>query len=389
MRKPGQSDGEEIVPDRREPKTPVDLAADWILDSGIQSDEGGFYAWYDLEKQSYSFLYSEITGYAITTLLFLHKTRNDERCLEKAIKAATWINSQASCASGAVRTRLYEDDDQADSQYSFCGDNVFSFDMGMVLYGMINLYKATGDETYLESSQRMADFLLGNMRKEDGSFYPICSAETLLKQESFDKWSNQSNSFHAKICLGLVDLYDITRESSYIDAVNRICDFALSRQEACGRFVTNQEDGTTHLHPHCYSAEGLLYAGGYMNSDKFINAAERATAWIYDNVTEGKIDELYDPGPDCFNDFQRSDVLAQSLRLGAVFGADTGKMEGLRSYLLKHQYLGDHDGQTGGFFYCKKGKDLNSWCTMFGLQALAMDDRRDLVPDDRRIELFI
>ena len=52
-------------------------AKDWLVNSGIQNTKGdeigGFNAWYDLGANEYSYVYSEITGYGITTLLFLNK----------------------------------------------------------------------------------------------------------------------------------------------------------------------------------------------------------------------------------------------------------------------------------------------------------------------------
>ena len=37
-----------------------DLVKNWLLGSGIQSKEGGFYAWFDMETKKYSYLYSDI-----------------------------------------------------------------------------------------------------------------------------------------------------------------------------------------------------------------------------------------------------------------------------------------------------------------------------------------
>jgi uncharacterized protein YyaL (SSP411 family) len=360
-----------------------------MLNSGIQSKEGGFYAWYDLAKNSPSFVYSEITGYAITTLLFLKNIYNDDTYLEKAKKAAMWIKDYAMISCGAVRTRLYENDSSADKLYSFSGENIFSFDLGMVLYGMINLYKSTNEEAFLESSVKMADFLLGKMHKKDGSFYAIYNVNTKKAHESFDKWSNQSGSFHSKLGLGLVDMFEVTKEKKYIDAASAVCEYALNKQEANGRFVTNCADKTTNLHPHCYSIEGLLYVGSYLKSEKLINVAKKAAAWIFDNISDGKIDELYNPKTNSFNNFQRLDALSQALRLGAIFEMDRKKLGALKDFMLEHQYLNGESRQGGGFFYSKNTQHINCWCTMFALQALAFYDNKDLTFRDKKIDLLI
>lgn len=368
--------------------SPVDLAADWMLNSGIQSKDGGFYAWYDLAKKSPAFVYSEITGYAITTLLFLKNIYNDDIYLERATKAAGWITDFALLPCGGIRTRLYEDDSSADKLYSFSGENIFSFDSGMVLYGMINLYKVTKEKIFLDSAIKMADFLLDKMQRKDGSFSAIYNVSTQKTHESFDKWSNQSGSFHSKIGLGLVDMFEATRNRKYIASAGRVCEYALTRQEKNGRFITNEADRTTNLHPHCYSIEGLLYTGSYLKEKKFIDSAKNAVIWIFDNLSSGRIDELYNPKTNSFNNFQRLDALSQSLRLGVIFEMDRKKLEELKNFILSHQYLKE-GSQTGGFFYSKSAEHINCWCTMFALQALAVYDNNKLIPNNKKLDLFV
>jgi hypothetical protein len=84
-------------------------AARWMLTSGIQADNGGVHAWHDLKDGNNSYLYSEITGYAMTTLLFLFRLYKDEIFLEKARSAAKWIVDEALHSCGGVKTRLYKD----------------------------------------------------------------------------------------------------------------------------------------------------------------------------------------------------------------------------------------------------------------------------------------
>ena len=62
----------------------INLALKWLVKSGIQnnnknnlSEYGAFNAWYDTKTKKYSYLYSEITGYLITSMVFhYHITKN-------------------------------------------------------------------------------------------------------------------------------------------------------------------------------------------------------------------------------------------------------------------------------------------------------------------------
>ena len=59
-------------------KNAVKKTTDWVLYSGIQNTEGGlskiggFNSWFDTEKKNYRYIYSEITGYGLTTLAYLY-----------------------------------------------------------------------------------------------------------------------------------------------------------------------------------------------------------------------------------------------------------------------------------------------------------------------------
>lgn len=372
----------------RAKKDYTELVKEWICSSGIQSDSGGFYSWYDLKDKSYPYLYSEITGYGITTLLFLYNLTGDEIFLNKAQKAADWIITFAMHSCGGVKTRLYNQDESSDRLYSFSGQNIFSFDTGMVLYGMASLYQARKERRFLEAALRQADFILDKMQKEDGSLYPIYNTKEARTMEPDDKWSNQRGSFLCKASLGLVKLFDISGERKYRDAAIRLCEYAVSLQEDSGRFITDKASSTTHLHPHSYTAEGLWYTGSSFGMPEFIDSAKKATEWALSNVSSSGINEIYDPSTKTFNDFQRSDIIAQVLRMVLIYSIED-KIDGLNSILLSYQYIGDEEDQRGGFLYSKDGDHLNAWCSMFAFQALIFYSRRELIAKQVEEMLFI
>ena len=357
--------------DPRADESPPALAARWILESGIQSPRGGFHAWFDLSAGRHSFLYSEITGYGITTLLFLSRMTGDRGIIDRAARAGEWVLSEALHPCGGVRTRRYGEWETADPFYSFSSGTIFSFDTAMVLYGVVNLYRETADEQFLGAAVSMARFLTDTMQAGDGALLPVFDPRRRAAATLDDgKWSNQRGGFLAKASLGLIDLFRVTGDRRYRDAAVRLCDYALSTQESSGRFITDRRSGTTNLHPHCYAAEGLLYTGTALEVARYIEAARSAVRWIFSSTSPGRINELYAPSTGAFNDVRRTDILAQALRLGIIFSCDAGLAE-LREELLNNQYRGGEAGQRGGFLYTGGGQHVNSWCTMFALQALA------------------
>ncbi|MDA1208525.1 MAG: terpene cyclase/mutase family protein [bacterium] len=368
---------------------PVKAIAEWMAHSEIQSPDGGVYAWYDAEKNEHSYLYSEITGYAITTFLYLYKLYGDEQYLRQAEKAADWLMQKAMSECGGVKTRYFIDDKAVDEHTSFSGGNVFSFDTAMVLDGFTNLYKATHNERYLTEARKMADFLVNTMQKPDGSFMAIYNEKTGEVPNSTKKWSTQSGSFHAKNAIGLTNMYELTGDEQYKDSAIRACDYALTKQDGSGRFVTDDASLCTHLHPHCYAIEGLSYAGSVFGKQEFIEAARKATEWALAHVDQNGINEVYYPATGQFSNFQRSDVIAQVLRMGLLYSNDE-KLKQLKDILLRYQSNADNGSEKGGIAYSKTHEHVNFWATAFALQALALYQNKNLIPKPgERFDLLV
>ena len=57
----------------------INLALNWLTKSGIQNNNknlnefGAYYAWYSVKEKKYSYMYSEISGYLITSLVYHYK----------------------------------------------------------------------------------------------------------------------------------------------------------------------------------------------------------------------------------------------------------------------------------------------------------------------------
>lgn len=368
----------------------VRTATRWLLESGIQNTSGcpsrlgGFNSWYDLDLGRFSFVYSEITGYALSALSDLFARERRAEFLERAELGARWLKDRALHACGAVRTRCYYDD-EADEQYSFDRELIYAFDNGMVVAGLVNLHLASGDQCYLETASRMARFLLDRMASGNGGFLPIFDPATGRSYARPDKWSTRSGPFHAKLAVGLGLLFEATGEEEFEHAALEVCRWAIRRQDARGAFANDPDSRTTHLHAHLYACEGILWLGLRRGLEEFVQAARRGVGLALSpalRLADGGIASEV-AGDGGRNEAQRSDVLAQTLRLGCVLGAlgeldqaELDRLPELYERLSSYQWRepGSHEG---GFLY---GADLdgvprrhvNSWCTMFALQAIRL-----------------
>lgn len=365
----------------------IKQAIEWLLYSGIQNSdgehEGAFNSWYDANKRAYEYAYSEITGYGISTLLFLYKLSDDKLFLERARSAADWLMNKAQHKTGGILCRYFYD--KANFMGSFENEEIFSFDCGMVLNGVTSLYKLTKDKEDLEFCVRVANFMINKMQKPDGSFYAVYDAKNERLIDDGEKWSTQSGCLHAKLSIGLINLYELTKDERYLDSAKKVCDNSLKYQLKDGRFITFSQTGDTLFHPHCYATEGLYIAGNYFNEEKYLVASRLSTLYLFQHQLEnGGIPSFYKSRR--FIEFERTDILGQALRMGALFSKDIKKekLQRLASRLLEFQIK---DGpQEGGFMYGyddfgKRYDHANSWCTMFAIQALALLENKKSLED--------
>lgn len=365
----------------------INKAADWLFYSGIQNGRekmgcGGFNSWFDADNSSYKYIYSEITGYGATILSFLHKNFGGAAYLEKARLAGEWLIKYALHPSGGVLTRYYFFEDAEKDKYSFESETVYSFDTGVALFGLCSLHNLTKEKQFLAAAAIMGNFLIDKCRRDDGLLFAYYDGKIGKPGSDFSKWSTQSGSFHAKAAMGLIALYKILGDKKYKEAAESLCDAALKFQKENGRFVSFADQDSTHLHPHMYSCEGLLYAGLKLKEPKYILAAARGVIWALDNAVRygGRVNYLFFGGR--FNDAERTDALSQLLRLALYFlqtcsfdSSHKEKVNVLARRLLACQCFLPDKEKNGGFYYGEtddgeKLNHLNSWCTMFALQTL-------------------
>ena len=294
---------------------PSDKPSADFLSSLLKDYEGNLERFFDPETGavrehprddgSPAFLHSEETGFAIHDLLLLYRITGNVKYLDKAKKAGNWLANFAWDESGWIHLR-----------YDFAADKIFAFDNAICLSGFIELYQMTRDEVIYQHAHSLTDNLIKSVRA-DGSISAVFDAEGHETQREQAGWSEQSGSFHTKIAAALVDMASLIQNEAYIETARLMCQYAMRFQADDGRFITD-EGGGTRLHPHCYSAEGLLYVGQVLGEPAFVDSAYRATVWALKQFREDQFSQEIESG-DSASWYQHTDTLAQVLGLGARF----------------------------------------------------------------------
>jgi hypothetical protein len=358
----------------------IDRGINWVSASGIQNNDkkdknyGGYYAWYDEKKKNYSYLYSEITGYLITFNCFLYSIKKNKKNLIAAEAAANWLINKAQFSFGGFK--CFE---LIDKKLNIVDKSLlsYSFDNGVILNGLVNIYKITKKRKYLKSAIKCADWILV-CSKKNGLVKPVY--DSAKKKFIFDKksWSMISGPYHTKISIGLYNLYSVIKKKKYLNVADNIIKNSILKQRENGMFLSTTNH--TNLHPHCYSAEGIWVAANIFKNEKFYYSVISAFNWIKNNMYKNLPPRLFFLNKKNIYNY-RVDSISQFLRLMTILNIDK-KIEiderlikKLMTILLKNICRSRKKILNGGFYWGnqsngKKTLCINTWTTAFTLQSL-------------------
>lgn len=352
----------------------------WLLSSDIRihsgKNKGAVYGWKNLNPVSFPFIYSEITGYSITMLSWLYSESGNREALRAAMQSAAWIKN--SMRSYLVPARRLASNDPSNISNLF-----YAFDNGMIMIGLLNLYKITKRAKFLFLAEEMTKTIIDHFfdgssltARLDRSYKPV---ENDYENGEKTKWSTVSGAYHCKLSLGLLELSRLTNNKLYIKVSDSICDYAKKLQRSSGEFNSNTNSKITYIHPHLYACEGLIYSGLTQPNSRHFLAGLKGIKWAIKRLkmTTGGLGLVSDTRR---NSPEQSDCTAQLLRLLLLCRSQLSKslngsiiydvIDDVHSRLLDF-YVPTGKNQ-GGMKYQLNLNSICSWCTMFSVQALGL-----------------
>lgn len=354
------------------------LALNWLTQSGIQDKNGGFYAWYRLDSKEYSFLYPEITGYAIQLLCKLH-AQGYSVCLPNAVKAGDWLVANQN-KDGSFFCKQFSKTVNSQKDESF-----YTFDAGIISLGLLSLYRHTTNRKYLEAALKTLTLLL-NYQKTDGSFNAGRSPNGRIINN--EHWSQTSSCHHLKLVIPLLQAYNVTYDDRYFRASKSLLGWGLNLQLNDGRFIQYNNSKQTYTHAHCYAAEGLLGFSSFCDGidDYLSKRIQSAMNWLLDS--QNSDGSFYNWNDSHIERMKVTESVSQALRLFLLasnqgicnkFEVEQNIEQGFL-FLKKMQLLSDDIRVNGGVMYVesngKKPVDVCTCSTIFALHATMLKKKR-------------
>jgi uncharacterized protein YyaL (SSP411 family) len=377
--------------------TTTELALEWLSQSDIRQVDGdpiargGVKQGYNWQERAYPFIYSEITGYAISALVNAYRWTDDEDYVALARQSAGFLLrvqklAEGEIVRGAVPHGLSLPGLALRPQY-------YSFDAAMCLQGLLDLIAVEPAQEIQQSARAIGDWLLERMQQDSGAFLSMYDAETDEWHQERDDVFGDGGSLHAKHAIGLLKLSEETGEDRYAAAAQRVCDWVLRLQDEDGAFRATEGMQQVVSHSHCYATEGLLFAHDMLGTHRYLDAARRAGDWLLGvQNRDGSINIAYKRRwwrmgrriGEKLIPRRVTDATAQAARIWLILFYFDGDDQYLRAarravnYLLGMQCTYSPDRNAiGGFYFWPGHEMMYAWCTMFAVGALYALDNVD------------
>ncbi len=324
-------------------------AGRWLARSGIQLPSGGVARYHRADVGLNKDISTEITGYAVSALVYAYQATADPEFLDAASRAAHFLTRVAWDASAAAMPFEVEPSSLA-----------YFFDNGIIIRGLLALWRITGECELIEVAQAIGLSMARDFAREDGSYWPVLSlpdkAPLLLDPA---RWSRVPGCYHLKSAVAWRELAAITGDPTWTGFYTDALEIALASH---GSYLS--ADGDPHLavdrlHPYLYFLEALL------PHSEYAGIVAEGAARVRD-----RLEELAQV-------FERADVAAQLLRVQCAVGAAEPDCAATAARVRAFQRPG------GGYYFGRKGGQwvphVSPVPTVFAMQALEWFERRESI----------
>ena len=298
---------------------------------------------------------TEITGYAVSFLVYLHSLSGDERYLDAALRAARFLTRTAWDPERQVMPFEIEPATRA-----------YFFDCGIIARGLLSAWRATKDEEFLSVAIAVGNSMMRDFASDEGDFHPVLALPRKTPEpRDAARWSRSAGCYQLKAAMAWWELFEATGENCFREPYKKVLEYALATH---GQFLAAPpEQIMDRLHAFCYFFEGLLPFAHEPRYAQALSASRLVHAFLRRLTPE----------------FARSDVYAQLLRArlfanwaGAV-PLDRDAADEEAAALAKFQ------AEDGGYWFGRKSGELmpyiNPVSAAFAGQALELWENRQQV----------
>ena len=329
---------------------------EWFLHSGIQQPDGGVARYYLVDAGRNLPASTEITGYTASAFVYLHSVTHDARYLPRAVSAARYLTGAWDAASQTMPFEI------APAAFSYF------FDCGIVVRGLLAVWRATGEQEFLDAAVATGDSMARDFPSPAGDYHPILAlpSKTPIPRDPL-RWSRTATCYQLKSAMAWWDLFEATGETRFTEPYERMLAASLRSYAEFLPGHAERPKVMDRLHAFCYFLEGLLPRA----------SEARCAAALRDGIGRAASHLRT-----IAREFERADVYAQLLRvrlyadwLGAV-PLDLAAAGSEAAQLAAFQAADADPRMNGGYWFGRKRAGhlpfINPVSAAFATQALEL-----------------
>ncbi len=333
-------------------------AGSWFLNSGIQDTSGGVARYYLCDSRRNAPVSTEITGYAVSILLYLWERTGEPSFLEAAERSARYLLQDA--WNDRSTTFPFEPVLNGGPAYAYF------FDCGIIARGLLAMWRGTGNQEYFDRAKDCGLSMAFDFMAEE-AMHPILRLPDKQPLLYEPRWSRRPGCYQLKSAVAWHELGIATGQRELSSAFERMLGYSLATHRDFLPGDVNDEKVMDRLHAYCYFLEALL---------PVYDRPGCASALV------GGIDRVAQLLRRIEDRFARGDVYAQLLRVRlfahqlGICRLDEASAENEAERVAEFQVHEPEDSMLGGFRFGRKQGHwmpfVNPVSTAFAIQALAM-----------------
>lgn len=367
----------------------------WLISSGLfisddEKNRGAVNSFFDEQSNEYSFLYPEITGYFISSLKFLHSIEDNVQYTKYAKYSSDWLISIYNKHNSLV---------QGIKNNSPTSNLSYSFDTAICAKGLLDYYELSHNEKYLLFAKKMLKDLTTTFLEPDGTVIPYKDITTNTPDQDNSVWYKQKGCLHVKIAMPFFQINQYLDDSDFFNTGKVICDSISKYQNSDGSIRLHEKSKIINLHTLSYALEGLAFGYYYTKDNQYLTIIKNALNWCLKQISDDGSIQLW------YNSKHHSKAaypIAQLIRIISLVNSIEEnnhyrqKIDELFTFLMSlqanHQSSKIHGGfyeeYYKSFFGWKKRYRINSWTSMFALQAIYWYKKIDSLKFDEQIKFL-
>lgn len=313
--------------------------------SGIQFPSGGVARYHRADVGLNRNISTEITGYAVSALVYAFRAAGDREFLDAATRAAHFLTRTAWDAALAVMPFEREP-----AEFSYF------FDCGIIVRGLLALWRITGECELVDVAQAIGHSMAYDFARSEGAPWPVLALpEKSPAPLDPARWSRTPGCYQLKSAVAWRELAAITGEASWSRLYAAVLEAALAGHEGYLPGHADPHQVMDRLHPYLYFLEALL---AHPDHAGLVREGAGRVAQLFQTIAPK---------------FERADVAAQLLRVQCASGLPKAECAGLAARVREFQR------PDGGYYF---GRKAGEWIphvspvpTAFALQALDWFER--------------